>query len=252
MGEHMSKRRRLIVGNWKMYGRLTSGLVLARDLAEKATAHKPLDFDMVICPPATLTWAINEAILGSPILLGAQDCHTATHGAYTGDISAAQLADIGCRYVIVGHSERRIGHVESNELIAQKVEAAQMAGLTAIVCVGETAEQLAAGSTAEIIAKQLRASLPEKCRMSNLVVAYEPVWAIGSGQQPSPVEIAAVNKVIRKTLGEAGETMRVLYGGSVSPLNAGAILYELEIDGVLVGSASINADGFWAIAERCC
>lgn len=234
-----------------MYGRLTSGLVLARDLAEKATANKPLEFDMVLCPPVTLTWAINEAILGSPIHLGAQDCHTATHGAFTGDISAAQLADVGCRYVILGHSERRMGHGETSELVAQKVEAAQMAGLTAVVCVGETAEQLASGSTAEIIEKQLRASLPHKCRMSNLVVAYEPVWAIGSGQQPSPMDIVAVNKVIRKTLGEAGDTMRVLYGGSVSPLNAGAILYELEIDGVLVGSASINADGFWAIAERC-
>jgi triosephosphate isomerase len=247
----MSKRRRLVAGNWKMYGRLTSGLVLARDVADKARANKPLDFDIVICPPATLTWAVSEAIMGSPVMLGAQDCHTATHGAYTGDLSAAQFADLGCRYVIVGHSERRQGHGETNELVAQKVEAAQLAGLTAILCIGETAEQLAAGSTAEIIEQQLKASLPDKCKMSNLVVAYEPIWAIGTGQQPSPTDIVAVNKVIRNALGEAGDTMQILYGGSVSPVNAGLILQEIEVDGVLVGSASISSDGFWAIAEKC-
>jgi len=234
-----------------MYGRLTSGLVLARELAEKALANKPLLFDMVLCPPATLTWAISEALMGSHVMLGAQDCHTATHGAYTGDLSAAQFSDLGCRYVIVGHSERRKAHGESDELVAAKVTAAQLAGLTAIVCIGETAEQLAAGNAPEIIEKQLRASLPSKCKMSNLVVAYEPVWAIGSGQQPSPDDIVEVNKVIRKTLGEAGETVQVIYGGSVTPVNAGGILDEIEIDGVLVGSASISADGFWAIAEKC-
>lgn len=247
----MSKRRRLIVGNWKMYGRLTSGLVLARDLAENAMANKPLDFDMVLCPPATLTWAINEAIIGSPVMLGAQDCHTATHGAYTGDLSAAQFADLGCRYVIVGHSERRAAHGETNELVAQKVEAAQLAGLTAILCVGETAEQLASGNTVDIIEKQLRESLPKKCRMAHLVIAYEPVWAIGTGHQPSPADIVAVINVIRETLGDAGQTMQVLYGGSVTPVNAGALFHELAIDGALVGSASINSDGFWAIAEKC-
>ena len=247
----MSKRRRMVVGNCKMYGRLTSGMVLARDLVEKAEAHKPLDFDVVICPPATLIWPISEAVLGSPVLLGAQDCHTATHGAYTGDLGAAMFADLGCRYVILGHSERRHGHGETNELIAQKVAAAQMSGLTAILCVGETAEQLASGETAEIIEKQLKESIPEKCKMSSLVVAYEPVWAIGSGQQPSPSDIVNVNKIIRKALGAAGDTVQVLYGGSVTPVNAGLILDELDIDGVLVGSASLNADGFWAIAEKC-
>ncbi len=247
----MSKRRRMAVGNWKMYGRLTSGMVLARDLVEKAEANKPLDFDIVICPPATLVWPISEAVLGSPISLGAQDCHTATHGAYTGDLGAAMFADLGCRYVILGHSERRNGHGETNELIAAKVAAAQLSGLTAILCVGETAEQLASGETAEIIEKQLKESIPDKCRMSSLVIAYEPVWAIGSGQQPSPTDIVAVNKIIRKALGPAGDTVQVLYGGSVTPVNAGLILDEMDIDGVLVGSASLNADGFWAIAEKC-
>ncbi len=247
----MSKRRRLIVGNWKMNGRLTSGLVLARDIVEKAITRKPLAYDIVVCPPSTLIWPINETLAGSPVHLGGQDCHYATHGPYTGDVSAAQLADLGCKYVIVGHSERRQAYHESNELIAQKVEAVQMAGLTAIMCVGETAEQLAAGSTAAIITKQVQESLPKNNRPAHLIVAYEPVWAIGSGQQPAPAEIAAVHKIIRKALGTYGEIIQVIYGGSVSPANASTILAESEIDGVLVGSASLNSDGFWAIGEKC-
>lgn len=233
-----------------MNGRLTSGLVLARDVAEKAEAKKPLGYDIVLCPPATLIWAVNEAIAGTPVHIGGQDCHYATHGPYTGDISAAQLADMGCRYVIVGHSERRQAYGESNELIAQKVEAAQLAGLTAILCVGETAEQLANGQTAAIIGQQVKESLPASIRAAHLVVAYEPVWAIGSGQQPTPADIAGVNRIIRKALGNMGEVVQVLYGGSVSPANAASILAESEIDGVLVGSASLNADGFWAIGEK--
>lgn len=247
----MAKRRRLVVGNWKMYGRLTSGLQLARDLVEKAEESKPLDYDVVVCPPTTLAWPVSETLMGSPILLGAQDCHTATHGAYTGDVSAAMLADLGCRYIILGHSERRLGHGETDELVAQKVTAAQLAGLHTIVCVGENSEQLGSGHTAATIERQLKGSLPEKCKMANLIVAYEPVWAIGSGQQPPPEDIADVCKIIRKALGTVGETVRVIYGGSVSPVNAEYILAEDEVDGLLVGSASINVDGFWAIAEKC-
>ena len=247
----MSKRRRLIVANWKMYGRLTSGLVLARDIAELAQSGRPLSFDLVLCPPATLTWAVSEALQGTPVLLGAQDCHTATHGAYTGDLSAAMFVDLGCRYIILGHSERRYAHGESSALIAQKVEAAQLAGLTTIVCVGETAADLQAGATAEIIEKQVRESLPKNVKTANLVIAYEPVWAIGTGQQPAPEDVVVVNKLIRKVLGEIGETVRILYGGSVTPANAATFLNEDDIDGVLVGSASLNAEGFWAIAETC-
>ena len=209
----MARRRRLAVGNWKMYGRLTSGLTLARELAEKAAQHQSLDFDMVLCPPATLIWPVAEALMGTHILVGGQDCHTATHGAYTGDVSAAMLADLGCRYVIVGHSERRRDHGETDALVAQKVIAAQLAGLTAILCVGETAEQRMAGKAAEAVEKQLRASIPEKCKISQLVVAYEPVWAIGSGQQPAPEEIRTAHKLIRKALGTAGEAAQVIYGG---------------------------------------
>jgi triosephosphate isomerase len=247
----MNKRRRLVAGNWKMYGRLTSGLQLARDLADKAIAHKPLDFDLVVCPPATLIWPIAEAVMGSPVMLGAQDCHTMTHGPYTGDLSAAMFADLECRYVIVGHSERRYGHGETDALVSKKAAAVQAAGLSAIICVGETAEQGAAGVAAESIEKQLKASLPDKCKTAHLVVAYEPVWAIGSGQQPALEEIINVHRLIRRVLGPTGEAVQVIYGGSVTPHNAGPLLQESEIDGVLVGSASINADGFWAIAEKC-
>ncbi len=247
----MGKRRRVVVGNWKMHGRLTSGLVLARDVAAMAENAKPLDFDIVLCPPSPLIWPISEAVMGSHIALGGQDCHFATHGAYTGDVSAAMLADLGCRYVIVGHSERRAQHGETDDTVSRKAQAAQLAGLTAIVCVGETAAQLQAGATADIIEKQVKASMPDKCRMSSLIIAYEPVWAIGTGQQPTPSEIAAVHRVIRQAIGPAGEAVQVLYGGSVSPGNAGSIMAEPEVDGVLVGSASLAAEGFWAIAETC-
>lgn len=246
----MSKRRKTIVGNWKMNGRLTSGLNLARDVADKATAHRPLPFDVVICPPATLIWPIAEAVMGSPVLMGAQDCHTANHGAYTGDISAGMLADLGCRYVLVGHSERRRDHGESNELIAKKVAAAQLAGLTAILCIGETQEQRASGKAESSLVQQLAASLPEKGQASQLMVAYEPVWAIGSGETPTVDAIRQINKLIRRTLGAVGEAVPVLYGGSVSTANAAAILADPEVDGVLVGAASLSSDGFWAIAEK--
>lgn len=247
----MTKRRRIAVANWKMHGHLTSGLVLSRDIAELAQAAKPLNFDIVLCPPATLIWPVCDALQGMPIMLGGQDCHTKTHGAFTGDISAAMFVDLGCRFMILGHSERRHGHGESCEIIAQKVEAAQLAGLTVILCVGETAADLEKGNAAGFIEKQLRDSLPKNARMEHLIVAYEPVWAIGTGQQPEPADIVAVNKIIRKTLGDAGDTVRILYGGSVTSSNVAAIMKESEIDGVLVGSASLNAESFWTIAQAC-
>ncbi len=247
----MAKRRRLVAGNWKMYGRLTSGLVLARDIVEKAEAAKPLPFDVVICPPATLIWPVSEATMGTPVALGAQDCHTATHGAYTGDLGAAMFTDLGCKYVILGHSERRGQHGETNELIARKVEAAQLSGLNVILCVGETAAQLETGNATDIVVAQLKASMPEKCKMAQLVVAYEPVWAIGSGQQPAPEDVIEIIGAIRRSLGPTGEVVRILYGGSVTPSNAAPMMQHEEIDGFLVGSASLNAEGFWAIAEKC-
>jgi triosephosphate isomerase len=247
----MAKRRKLIIGNWKMNGRLTSGLTLARDLAERADQHRPLAYDLAICPPFTLLWPVAEAIMGTPLLLGAQDCHTQNHGAYTGDVSAGMLTDLGCRYVIIGHSERRQGHGEDHGLIAKKVAAAQLAGLTAVLCVGETQDELMRGETENVIARQLGESLPAVYRPEHLVIAYEPVWAIGSGEQPAVADIEKVHQLIRRLLGGNGETVQVLYGGSVAPRNAGEILASPEIDGALVGSASLNSDGFWVIAQNC-
>lgn len=246
----MTKRRKLIIGNWKMNGRLTSGLTLAKDLVDKASVQKPLPFDVVICPPATLLWPVAETVMGSPVMLGGQDCHHANHGAYTGDISAGMLADLGCRYVILGHSERRWGHGETSASVMRKVTAAMLAGLSAIVCVGETQEQRSGGSRDTVIEQQLLESLPDKYQTSNLVIAYEPVWAIGSGEQPDIEDIQHVHKLIRRTLGPSGEVVRIAYGGSVAPQNAESILAEPEVDGVLVGSASLNSDGFWSIAEK--
>jgi triosephosphate isomerase (TIM) len=247
----MAKRRKIVIGNWKMNGRLTSGLSIAQDLVDKTATETVHPFDLVICPPTTLMWPISEAVMGSPVLLGAQDCHTANHGAYTGDISAGMLADLGCRYVLLGHSERRLGHGETNQLVAQKVTAAQMAGLTTVVCVGETREQRASGTAESAIVEQIAASLPDKAHAGQLVIAYEPVWAIGSGEQPTEDQIRQVHRLIRRALGAVGEVVQVIYGGSVSAENAALILENQEVDGVLVGAASLNSDAFWAIASLC-
>ena len=246
----MSKRRRLIVANWKMQGRLASGITLAREVAEKAAAALPLNFDIVVCPPATLVGAVVDAVKGKPVIVGAQDCHTAVQGAYTGDLSAEMFKDLGAGAVILGHSERRQGHGETSELVAQKVAAAQAAGLMTIVCVGETAAELDAGLTEKVLSEQVRLSVPQNVDVAQLVIAYEPVWAIGTGRLPSPEDVVKVHQLIRRVLGEAGSVVRVLYGGSVNPANVASFAAEVEIDGVLVGGASLKADSFWAIAER--
>ena len=246
----MTPRRRLIVANWKMNGRLASGLALAREVADKAEAALPSPFDVVVCPPATLVWAVGAAVMGKPIIVGAQDCHVAAQGAYTGDLSAEMFKDLGARAVILGHSERRQGHGETNALIAQKVEAAQAAGLLAIVCIGETAAELDAGQTEKVLTQQVRESVLQNVNIEQLVIAYEPVWAIGTGRLPSPEDVVKVHKLIRSVLGAAGAKVRILYGGSVNPANVASFAAEAEIDGVLVGGASLKADSFWAIAEK--
>ncbi len=245
----MAKRRKLIVGNWKMNGRLTSGLNLARDIAARATEVQPLACDVVLCPPSTLIWPIAEALLGTPVFVGAQDCHYANHGAYTGDISAGMISDLGARYVIIGHSERRASYGETGEILSKKIAAAQLAGLTTILCIGETLEQRASGATDTAIVQQLSEALPNKFHASQLVIAYEPVWAIGSGETPEVDEIQGIHRLIRRSLGATGETVQVLYGGSVTPGNAAQILENKDVDGVLVGGASLSSDGFWAIVE---
>ncbi|NWG52911.1 MAG: triose-phosphate isomerase [Hydrogenophilaceae bacterium] len=235
-------RRALIAGNWKMYG--LAAALGELDALSAALAQQPVDADVAVCPPATLLAAAAARLKGSPILLGGQDCHTAPEGAHTGDISAVMLADAGARLVIVGHSERRRDHGETDALVRAKAEAALAAGLTPIVCVGETIEERQAGQAEAVVGRQIAGSLPER---GEAVVAYEPVWAIGTGLTASTAEIAAMHAFVRGVLGARGARVRILYGGSVKPQNAQEILALEEVDGALVGGASLKAADFSAI-----
>jgi len=239
--------RKLVAGNWKMNGLKADGVALARDLAGRVRAVPP-PCEIVICPPATLLIPVGEALAGSSIALGAQDCHAAETGAHTGDLSATILKDAGCRYVILGHSERRADHHETDSDVRAKVAAARQAGLVPIVCIGETQDERAAGKTLDIISRQIKGSLPPGLPGADLVVAYEPVWAIGSGRTPTVAEVADVHAHIRRTLSAAA---RILYGGSVKPANAKGLMAVANVDGALVGGASLVAAQFWAIAEAC-
>ncbi len=238
--------RPLVVGNWKMNLPPAGGPALAAALAARARAGLPAD--LAICPPATLLAPVADALAGSPVALGGQDCHAEARGAFTGDVSAAMLRAAGCRYAIVGHSERRAGHGETDAQIRAKAEAALAAGLVPIVCVGETAELRAAGRAFETVDAQLRGSLPE-AGGAGIVVAYEPVWAIGTGETASVADIAEMHARIREALAaRGGGGAPILYGGSVKPSNAAAILAEMYVDGALVGGASLEAADFLAIA----
>lgn len=234
----------LIAGNWKMYGRRSNLAELMR-LWEK-TAAAASAVDMLICPPAAYVAGAVALARGTGLLIGAQDCSAiGEDSARTGEISAAMLADCGARYVIVGHSERRAQHGESDHLVRRKAEAAVAVGLVPIVCVGETLAQRQAGETAKAVAAQVRDAAPDG---GEIVVAYEPVWAIGGTTTPNPAEIAGVHEIVRRTLaGRAGGAVRVLYGGSVGPANAGEIFGAHGVDGALVGRASLKADDFAAI-----
>ena len=234
-------RRKLAAGNWKMHG-------LATDLAEAETlarAHPAPTVDVLICPPATLLCRMVAALARKPIAVGAQDCHTAEKGAHTGDISAPMIADTGASAVILGHSERRAAHAESSAQVAAKTIAAHAVGLTAIVCLGETEAQRDAGQTLAVVSEQLRLSLPEGANAENTVVAYEPVWAIGTGRTPTLDQIAEVHDHLRALLPDPN--IRLLYGGSVKPANAAEIFAISNVDGALVGGASLKADDFGAI-----
>ena len=249
-------RRPLIVGNWKMNGLRAEAASLAGALAEKMKEQGATTFDMLLCPPATIIDAVGKAIAESGLSLGGQDCHANQTGAHTGDISASMLADLNCGYGIVGHSERRTDHDESDAVVKAKAEAALAAGLVAIVCVGETEEQRDAGNTMGVVAGQIAGSLPESASASNLVVAYEPVWAIGTGRTPDSAEVQEVHAIIRQKISELiGESdaaqVRLLYGGSVKPRNANELMSLADVDGALVGGACLNPDDFWAIAQSC-
>ncbi len=248
----MTERRKLIAGNWKMNGLREDGIALAGDLGAKAFGKK-LGCDVAVCPPATLLSKIDRAFDNNDIELGGQDCHAEEKGAHTGDVSAEMLRDAGCRYVIVGHSERRADHGETDGVVRAKAAAVHRAGMTAIVCVGETLAQREAGDTLTVVGGQVTASLPEGATADNTVVAYEPVWAIGTGKTATVEEIAEVHAHIRTTLAAAlkggANAMRIVYGGSVNAKNAEAILAVESVDGALVGGASLKGDDFWSIVQ---
>lgn len=248
-----STPRPLVAGNWKMNGLRRSLAELqaimqgGRDLAGKA--------DLMVCPPATLLMQFAAAAAGSSVAIGAQDCQPEPSGAFTGDISAEMLADAGATAVIVGHSERRTLHAETDELVRRKALAAQRAGIAAIVCIGETRVQREARETIAVVRRQIDGSLPDQATAANLVLAYEPVWAIGTGLTPTPADVAEVHGFLRQRLakryGAAGQGIRILYGGSVKPANAGELMAVENVNGALVGGASLKAAEFLAIAAAC-
>ncbi|MBL8666205.1 MAG: triose-phosphate isomerase [Rhodospirillales bacterium] len=247
-------RRKLIAGNWKMNGLRADGTALAADVAKRLKAVGQARYDMLVCPPFTLVPLVLDAVKGSGVDVGGQDCHMQMKGAHTGDTSAAMLKDLGCSHVIVGHSERRTNHGETDGIVKAKAEAALAAGLVAIVCIGETLEERDAGKTLEINRRQLLGSLPDGANAANTVVAYEPVWAIGTGRTATPEQAQEVHAMIRAELvGKLGQEiadgLRVLYGGSMNPKNAKELLALPDIDGGLIGGAALKADDFFAVAE---
>src|ERR1700736_615903 len=244
--------RPLIAGNWKMNGlKASTGEFEAMLAGASQVASKA---DLLVCPPATLIAAFAEKSHGR-LAIGGQDCHPEPSGAHTGDISAEMLADAGVSAVIVGHSERRADHGESDALVRQKAEAAWRAGLTAIVCIGETQKQRDAGQTLDVCGGQLAGSLPDGATSANLVVAYEPVWAIGTGLTPTTGDVEQVHRFIRGVLTDRfkaeGGKVRILYGGSVKPSNAAELMAVANVNGALVGGASLKAADFLAIAAGC-
>jgi triosephosphate isomerase (TIM) len=243
--------RPLVAGNWKMHG-LKSSVQVLHEVVEGYEPDLKASVDLLVCPPATLIHAFALQGQGSGVAIGAQDAHAEASGAYTGDISAEMLADLGATHVIVGHSERRALHHEADADVRAKAAAARRAGLTPIVCVGETRDEREGGRTLDIVRGQLTGSVPEGTSAASLVIAYEPVWAIGTGLTPTPADVAQVHALIRDELGRLvsadGGRVRILYGGSVKPANARELLAVENVNGALVGGASLNAADFLAIA----
>jgi triosephosphate isomerase (TIM) len=239
----------LIAGNWKMNG-LRASLAEARAIAEGSAGSRAR---VAICPPSLLIHQMCEMLSGTGVLVGGQDAHWETAGAFTGDVSAQMLADAGAKLVILGHSERRTGYRETDAIVARKVQAALAAGLEPIVCVGETLEERKAGQALALVTGQVRGSLPAELAGQAFSVAYEPVWAIGTGLTPTTAEIEEMHRAIRATLSElfgaASEKAPILYGGSVKPSNAREILRAAEVGGALVGGASLKAEDFLAIVR---
>ncbi len=243
--------RPLVAGNWKMNG-LRESLAEAASICEAVAAGGAGGAEVVVCPPATLLMAAARICEGTRVGVGGQDCHAEASGAYTGDISAEMLKDAGASYVILGHSERRASHHETDKIVRAKAKAALRAGLAAIICVGETRAARDAGDALSIVGMQLAGSIPENSPPGRIVVAYEPVWAIGTGLTPTPRDIAEMHGFIRgranRHLPGLGASMRILYGGSVKPGNAAELLAMDDVDGALIGGASLSSAEFMAIA----
>lgn len=249
----MSTRKKLVAGNWKMNG-FKASLAEVRTMLEAAPGLPGVD--LALCPPATLAGAMADVLRGGTIALGGQDCHEQKSGAFTGDVSAEMWADLGAANVIVGHSERRQYHGETDAAVAAKAAAAIRAGLTPIICLGESLAQRDSGQTLDVVLRQLEASVPDTAASATIVIAYEPIWAIGTGRTPTTPQVAEVHTALRaglsKRFGEAkAASTRLLYGGSVKPDNANELMHAADVDGALVGGASLKAVDFLAIAKAC-
>lgn len=250
----MATRRALVAGNWKMNGLKGSRSEITALLKLWSKAEPKPKCDILICPPTTIFEQLKQTAKRSRLKLGGQDCHANVSGAHTGDISAEMLKDAGASFVIVGHSERRADHEESNAEVKAKAEAAHRAGLVAIICIGETQAERKAGSTIKIVNAQLKGSLPKGVTTKNTVIAYEPIWAIGTGLTPTVEDVEKVHGAIRKQLAKLlgaaeADKMRILYGGSVKPSNAKELMGAADVDGALVGGASLKAKDFWGIIQ---
>lgn len=250
MGQETARMTKLIVGNWKMNGRTEAAASLAHALVAGADG---LEAKLVVCPPATQLAAVGAIVAGSPVGLGGQDCAAEAEGAHTGDIAAVMLTDLGASYVILGHSERRSDRGETDAIVHAKTDAAIAAGLIPIVCVGETLAEREANRDEEVIDAQLAASLPDGFAAAGGVIAYEPVWAIGTGKAATEQDVATIHAMIRRALveryGDAGAKIAILYGGSVKAANAASLLAVAEVGGALVGGASLKAEEFLSIAR---
>ena len=244
--------RPLIAGNWKMNLLHADAVALASGLSERRSAEGDPGCDILVCPPYISIPPVASAVSGEAVSLGAQDCHAGDFGAHTGDVNCAMLKDAGCDYVIVGHSERRADHGESDEIVCAKAAAVIAAGMTAIVCIGEKLDEREAEKTLERVAAQIAGSVPEGATADNLVIAYEPVWAIGTGLTPTIDQIAEVHAEIRARLASCAgnaDGVRILYGGSMNPGNAAEILAVDNVNGGLVGGASLKLDDFWSVCS---
>lgn len=252
--ENEMSRRKLIAGNWKMNCLKENGVALAGSVAAKYKALTSPSFDVFMAPPFTLLDAVVQATKDSGVWVGAQDCAVQESGAHTGDVSAVMIKDLGCGGVIVGHSERRADHGETDAIVKAKAEAALNAGLGVIICVGETLAEREAGQALDVVGRQLKGSVPAASMAGKVVIAYEPVWAIGTGKTPTAADVEEMHAFMRRQLAEllgkeTAEQMQLLYGGSVKPANAAELLGLPDVDGALIGGASLKADDFWAIAS---